>query len=95
MTRHQGNLFAPIRGYAAAARYNESGAKQAREETKARYVDWIAQKDKAASVRISIFRDVFRQDQRKPFDEACQSIGICLRMESNCLGSQEPEKVVF
>ena len=74
---HQDNLFGPIRLNAVAAGQNESGAKLAREETKARYVDWIAQKDKASSARISIFRDVFRQDQRKSFDEACQSLVTC------------------
>lgn len=77
---HQDNLFGPIRTNAVVAGQNESGAKLAREETKARYVDWIAQKDKASSARISIFRDVFRQDQRKLFDEACQSLLFCLCM---------------
>jgi hypothetical protein len=74
---HQDNLFGPIRTYAGAVGQNEHGAKRAQEETKARYIDWIAEKDKASSVRISIFRDfrdVFRQDQRKPFDDACQSL---------------------
>lgn len=70
---HQDNMFGPIRINAVAAGQNESGAKQARDETKARYGEWKTQKDKASAARISIFREVFRQDQKKPFDEACQS----------------------
>lgn len=92
---HQDNLFGPIRLNAVAAGQNESGAKRAREETKARYIDWTAQKDKASSGRISIFRDAFRQDQRKLFDEACESLVIYLCMGSDYLGSQESEKVVL
>jgi len=72
--RAQDNLFDPIRHKAVGAGQHESGAQQARVEAKSRYVDWMAQKDGASLVRITIFR----QDSRRQFDEACKYSSVSL-----------------
>jgi hypothetical protein len=90
--QYQDNLFGPIRNCAVIAGQNESEAKHTREEVKARYIDWVAQKDKAPSVRISIFLDVFRQDHRKHFDEACQCLGCVFARNLTPLAARSLKK---
>jgi len=90
--QHQDNLFHPIRNKAVTAGQHESGAQQARVEAKAHYVAWMSQKDGPSLVRKTIFRDVFRQDSRKRFDEACQSSGCVLASKLTILTARNLKK---
>ena len=76
--QHQESHFDPINNEAMAVVRHESQAELAQIESEERYTDWIAQQDEASSGRKTIFRDVFRQDYRKRFDEAGQSSRVVL-----------------